>query len=116
MNLSDFGNRSGREVAGNPGIECERGSLVFLEGLVHQVVDMAGSITEADLATISPLVAFSMYKAILILESNLKGREGIDQRGSVAILKGGLEVLGRRWGCAGMFLSVLSFSFLVVER
>lgn len=101
MVLCDFGNRSGQAVAGNAGTDCERGALVFLEGLVQEVAQMTQRIEENHLQTLSPLLAYSIYKAASIVSVKLKDDTHIDKLGTMKALKAGLELISRRWRVAG---------------
>lgn len=104
MVLSDFGKRSGEQIAGISGTDCERGALVFLEGLVQEVVDMARNIEQADVNSMSPFLAHSLYKAMLLLSENLKAAQILDRVECVNTLENGLTVMSRRWRLAGMLM------------
>jgi len=105
MVLCDFGARSGQQLAGiQAGRECELGALVFLEGLVQDVVAISQSIETPNLPSIPPFFAFPINQAIKILEFNLKDGDAVDKKRNIETLKHSLEIGNGRWRAAGIIL------------
>jgi hypothetical protein len=102
MILSEFGNKAAKGLDGG----CEDSALIFLNSVVVDIVDTAkcfdDNLAVRDLDEISPFLAHSIYKAVLILTDGLAITQGQVRVQSLSLLMHALHQTSRRWLSASM--------------